>query len=402
MLDRRSSSPAARCLLVLSSVVALGCQFDVQRDAHGIPVDVDGGADAAACPTWPANHTHFDPCSLPAPDPGVLTLDEAGVYVLSTDDGQLLSPAGTPIDYQGTTVDDAWLMSLQGLQLAESSTVRVVGGRPLIIAVWDSAILDGTIDVSSGANRGAGAGANPGACAAQAVTDGAQDDVGGGGGGGGGFGSPGGNGGDGRAPGETGGDGGDGGMAVSVPADEVRGGCDGGAGGDGNGSGGAGAGGAGGGAVQISAQHSLQVAATIQAGGQGGGGADGTVGARGGGGGGGSGGYIGLESAVLDVAGPARLTANGGGGGSGCDALSGEGGMDGLSSGAVALGGRVDCDGSDGGNGGAAANGTNAVNGASDNRGGGGGGGGVGFVIVRGDDVEIHSAATISPPITRL
>ena len=136
------------------------------------------------CAGWPAPR-HFDPCGIPVPR-GPLVLDQAGEYVYDTDAATLRAPDSTPISHATSILpgDPALrLISVEHLLISANARLRVVGGRPFVVASWSEMIVDGEIDVSSSeASRGAGA--DTGDC--NAAGTGGQDNDGGGGGGGGG------------------------------------------------------------------------------------------------------------------------------------------------------------------------------------------------------------------------
>jgi len=280
--------------------------------------------------------------------------------------------------------------------LGTGHTLRLVGDKPVILAIDGDATIEGTIDASaSGATPGAGGNAS---CTVGLGQNGQSDtgiDDGAGGGAGGGFAAGGGKGGVGDRGGPN--DQGLGGPASMAESDltlvPLRGGCKGGDGGDGWNGGVTGDGGAGGGAVQVSARGTLTVVGTITAGGGGGLGGSGD---EDGGGGGGSGGAILLEAGdAVSVTGSLRAHGGGGGGGSGTGSDDGaDGGDGGAGAASGGLGGDAGgaSNGGDGGAGGTATD-TDSSNSAGspghdgedqglDGGGGGGGGGGAGVIIV--------------------
>jgi hypothetical protein len=191
---------------------------------------------------------------------------------------------------------------IAGLSITVSSSIRVIGDRPLILLAADAITIDGKLDVASHRAAG-GAGASLGPCATDSVNPTTTVGGGGGGGWGGSFGGPGG-------PGGIGVGNGKGGVppGTTVPA-TLRGGCPG-----GGGAGDGGTAGLGGGAVALIAINTVSIAGTVNASGSPGGGGS----ASGGGGGGGAGGMIVLEAATVKVTG--QCFANGGGGGEGANA----------------------------------------------------------------------------------
>jgi hypothetical protein len=295
-----------------------------------------------------------------------------------------------PVVVEQSDLNEAVVLVMETLTIESGSTLRLTGARPVILAVFGDARIDGVIDASAegplpgpGADRGCAGGAG----AAAGATSGAND--GGGGGGGGGFGSPGGNGGQGgsatgNAPPAAAG-GAAHGSATLVP---LRGGC---SGGDGAvGASRAGLGGGGGGAVQISVAGVLRLGGTIDVGG--GGGAAGSD-ERAGGGGGGSGGAIALEAAAFEIGPSAVLAANGGGGAAGQSTMPDDpetaGGADAAPGPSAAAGGDPGAFGGEGGAG--AARGVQAEAGGDGTDlygyGAGGGGGGLGRIVAHGAGV---------------
>ena len=195
------------------------------------------------------------------------------------------------------------IVPLRGLTIAQGSTLRLVGNRPVLLAVIGDVSIDGSIDASAdGATPGAGGNWS---CGASAGGNGQGDNLfGAGGGGGGGYGTQGGPGGN-STGGERGNPGGTRGNGNISP---LLGGCNGGLGGRCDNVAGA----AGGGAVQISATGNVRATGSLSA--------DGGFGSRGcgndnGATGGGSGGAVLIEARSLDV-GSATLSARGGDGGS--------------------------------------------------------------------------------------
>jgi hypothetical protein len=229
------------------------------------------------------------------------------------------------------------VIPLRSFALNSGNTLRLVGSRPVILAVDGAVTIAGLIDADASGTT-AGAGGNW-SCGSSAGGNGSGSSSGGAGGGGGGaFGTAGGQGGSGGG-GNRGGGGAVRGNANLVP---LFGGCGGGLGG-----GCSTAGAAGGGAVQISASGTLTVTGTIRA--NGGVGANG-CGSEGGGTGGGSGGGIFLEATTITTTG-ATMTTNGGRGGNGGGG--GNGGNGSTSSGSPGSGGGSDSlDGGGGGGGG--------------------------------------------------
>ncbi len=250
--------------------------------------------------------SNFDPDAL---DPALtdhVTLD-CGVSIFNS---QSLSfsnwceqPEPTPV-VDVASDPDVVILAFLNFTLASGSRLKLEGDRPVILAVFGDATVEGTMDASANGTT-PGAGGNL-LCGSSAGGDGVGSSAAGGsGGGGGGFGTAGG------AGGLQGGSnlGGSGGIARgSATLIPLQGGCPGGMGG-----GCSNVGAAGGGAVQLSAAGYLTVTGSVSA--DGGHGAT-TCGSEGGGTGGGSGGGILLEGDIVDLTG-SSLQANGGNGGDG-------------------------------------------------------------------------------------
>ncbi|MEY4580727.1 MAG: hypothetical protein RL701_5430, partial [Pseudomonadota bacterium] len=199
--------------------------------------------------------------------------------------------------------------------LNQYTTLRLVGTRPVVLAVQGAASIAGTIDASASAGT-PGAGGNTGCTAAQSGADGTGfSSLNGSGAGGGGYNTGGGPGG--KSGISAGGVGGNTtrGNGLLVP---LLGGCPG-----GTGHNGPSAVGAGGGAVQVSVGTTLAVTSTgsIRADG---GVAPATTANDGGGNGGGSGGAVLLEGSTVVVSG--NVSIKGGAGGDGQGLFGGNGG----------------------------------------------------------------------------
>lgn len=283
---------------------------------------------------------------------------------------------------------DYCIVAGAGVTVPTRETVRVFGGKPLILLSTTTVDLRGTLDISSsrGEPHPVGAGAASAAlCAGATPADHAS------GGFGGSFGSQGG---DGEPVDTIRATGGQAAPALSGFPTRLRGGCPGGAGSTDARDATPGAGGSGGGAVLVIAQ-AIEVTGQINASGAGG---RGGPSAKAGGGGGGSGGMIVLDAP--SITGTGSLFANGGGGGQGGAVVpsSGSGaGGDGMESSAprmMALGGHAGNDGGAGGTGASALYpfGGSAPGGAKAMGGGGAGGGGAGFIHAPG-----LSEANLSP-----
>ncbi len=351
---------------------------------------------------WPCFHylpSNFDPTILnPGSAPSV-TLSCDAVYD-SADPSNFAAWCGQPaplVEIDTAPEPDLVILTFQNLTVAATGSLTVVGDKPVILAVFGDATIDGDMDASASEST-AGPGGNS-ACGNGTGGNGQSSDSdndGAGGGGGGAFGANGGTGGDGQYD-----DGGSRGTAEgNAELMPLRGGCAGGRGGRGVGSSGR-YGGGGGGALQISVAGTLLVASVVSA--AGGGGQEGT-GVEDGGGGGGSGGGILLEGDAVNIASVAWITANGGGGAEGASEDSGSAGSDGedgyRASTARAQGGSGCSKCGDGGDGGALSGiaGTDGSrgSGSGDEGGGGGGGGGVGRIRVNGY-ISCSLAGTFSP-----
>ncbi len=343
----------------------------------------------ATCTTWTAHH--FAPCAIPAPD-GDLVLDSTlADFTWDTNTGILKGKMNTTVPTKTMVLSqvggpDVLLATINNFTLSDDANITVTGSRPLLLAVWGSAVIDGDISVSASfATAGpGGAAAQTTECPLTATGNPGATGTPSGGGGGGAFQGAGGLGGS-----TTSGNG----TALPIPT-VIRGGCAGGTGGGGT----LGPRGAGGGAIQITARLSI----TIQSGGSiGAGGGAGGFGraAYGGGGGAGAGGYIGLETPTLTVTG--TLAANGGGGGGGAsDIGNATSGNNGATSGNAAAGGP----GAAATNVGACGKGGNgsfggtlaAQDGVATACGGGGGGGGAGYILFWSPATTV--SGVISPP----
>jgi hypothetical protein len=374
----------------------------------------DGGADAEidAGPVMPAPAFDYVPANFDPTSPEIADIDrhaivlDCGTSTFDSTDRSFSDWCGPePSALLITQSDDteAVVLVMDTLSVAAGSTLRLVGTRPVILAVFGDARVGGRIDASAeGAMPGPGAdrGCEPGA-GATGANGGTYNAAGGGSGGG--FGSPGASGGRGAATIGTAPAAVSGGVANgSATLSPLRGGCSGGSGGRGDGATGT-PGGGGGGALQISAAGRLEVYGAIRAAGGGGGvSAD----SEDGGGGGGSGGAILLEAQPLDLDGTAVISANGGGGGSGQASFSSnnaEAGADGAADITVAAGGSASGNGGDGGSGAAragdAAGGSDGTT-AFGNGGGGGGGGGVGRIRV--NNVGVCVVRGVFSPFARV
>lgn len=296
------------------------------------------------------------------------------------------------------------ILYIKRFDVDAGKTLRLKGTRPVIFAVYDQALIHGSI-LGDAEMTQPGPGSDVASCTGRVGSAGSEAASVAGGGGGAGFATKGGLGGDGAGGAGAGVGGGTPGNALASTLVPLIAGCPGGAGGT---SSIAGAGGAGGGAVQISVAGNLTLDGVVSVSGGGGkGGAPVTTEAvAGGGGGGGSGGGLVLEAGTLQIGSPARLTANGGSGA--------EGGKSGGPGGADGTDGTIDTssvatstgNSGTGGDGGDGAAGTKAPvkggnEGGGGTGGGGGGGGAAGIIRLRGGTSCSIAAGVISPPATQ-
>ncbi|WP_244219827.1 putative metal-binding motif-containing protein [Corallococcus interemptor] len=381
-------------------------------DASGSPRVCRADGQCVAFPYTPAN---FNPNSIPGGEIGELRT--TGAVVFDTDARTWTPDSAGPetsafaiktVSQTGGAPD---ILLIPVRTLALGGELRIVGSRPLILAVYGDATLSHDILASGRIVNGApvpGTGGNQGCAASQGRAGTYSGGQGGGGGGAGGT-TPGGNGGRGYNTTATRGDAG---LQQASALTPLIGGCPGGNGG-GTGNAAGGLGGAGGGALQISVARTLTLGKGLSV--SGGGGLGGKANPSGpaaaGGGGGGSGGRVVLEAFQVTLTSAARITANGGGGGQGGGAGNGtaNNGADGSSgsefSGGGASGGAgSSVVGGDGGAGGAssspyAGNFGATLLGASG--GGGGGGGASGSIYLRSvQSCSLSTTAVISPPPT--
>ena len=406
--------------LFIALLSTAACQFDTSAPGTGATGDGDGGAGgvdasvnpqvdggitpnadanlgpdatpAVACDDWLQLPSFFDPCTDIPVVSDDLILNEVGEYSYDTDLGTLTSPNDNPVAHTSVLLasgaEGARVIVAGAIEVRTLATLRATGSRPLLIVSWEDISIAGVVDVSSGAELGAGA--NPSVCSA--ATPGGDDTDGGGGGGGGAFGGAGGDGADARDG--TDAAGGSGATASAVPG--FRGGCAGARGGNGQSALG-GAAGNGGGAVYLVARKTLTIGGRVLASGEGG---FGSGGDRSGGAGGGSGGMIGFEAVTLNLLQDSVIAANGGGGGGGSNQNTGAPGQSGLPEAQPAIGGDGESTpAGDGGNGGYSAV-LAGQDGTTSDRGGGGGGGGAGFVLFVTDGKN-NTGSLISPQPTQ-
>lgn len=369
-----------------------GCKDDPKKSAPGAcgcgvtdaDMDKDGIADCRTdCWGFPSNFDPFDKALAFTVD-ATLTCSptiDTSQPVASMISGWCNGDAPVPAVRAQPDGPMLVVVPLRGLTLAAGQKLRLVGDKPVLLAIEGDARIEGTIDAGSnhhtlaGAGGGAACSSGNGHVGAAASNDGAS------GGGGGSLTTAGGRGGSSNdGPGGVAG-------AVESPSTLVplRAGCSGGVGGSDGGSGGGG-GGFGGGALQVSATGHLVVAGTGVISTSGGGGARGT-GRRDAGGGGGSGGAILLEANMIEVAQGAWITANGGSGAAGNESLnvcSKADGRDGNATSATPTAGGAGCNNSgDGGSGATASGAATNGSGARLNDAGGGGGGGRGLIVMQ-------------------
>ena len=312
------------------------CDTDPNKQAPGAcgcgksdaDKDGDGTADCNdACPSDPTQTaacltfapSNFDPTPINWSATPQTTLNCGTTTVDTTDPdgtGPLVATitnwcgtAPVPVVQNQTSGPQVVIIPVRGLTVSSGNTLRLLGPRPVILAVDGAATINGVIDASaSGTTPGAGGNWS---CGSSQGGNGSGDTArfgGASGGGGGGFGTSGGKAGTADTDGSSSAGGNGGGTRGSSTLSPLIAGCAGGQGGDCST-----AGGAGGGGVQLSVSGLLDVNGTIRA--------NGAAGAtpcgsndEGGGTGGGSGGAILLEATTLDTSG-STLQANGGNGG---------------------------------------------------------------------------------------
>ncbi|MFP2901222.1 putative metal-binding motif-containing protein [Corallococcus sp. 4LFB] len=383
------------------------------EDNSGTPrvCKVDG-----QCVAFPYTPSNFDPNTISGGE--ISDLRTTGAVVFNTDD-QTWTPSGSgpaPGDITFKILPQSGgapeLLLIPVRNLALGGELRIVGSRPVILAVYGDATLNHDILASGRIVNGApvpGAGGNQ-ACTTSQGKDGTYSGNEGGGGGGAGGATAGANGGRGYDTNATPGDAGAQQASTIAP---LLGGCAGGNGVGKNSTPG-GLGGAGGGAIQISVARTLTVEKGLSVSGGGGlGGVASTSPAQASGaGGGGSGGRIVLEAFQVNLTADAKVTANGGAGGEGAGqssstANNGANGASGSETTTTAAGGGTGDSplGGTGGAGGALdmptagnAGGTVPVFGGGG--GGGGGGGASGSIYLRSMRPCIVNTTVVSPTPT--
>ena len=138
---------------------------DARVDAPdaSVPPDAPDGPDP--CQAWSPRPRHFDPCAIPAPSAALL-LTAAGDYVYDTDTRTLRDPQNDTISHASGEIPGnppVVVVSVDRFVVGGNARLRVVGGKPLLVASWSEISVDGLIDVSSN-TTGPGAGANTGTC----------------------------------------------------------------------------------------------------------------------------------------------------------------------------------------------------------------------------------------------
>ena len=367
-----------------------GTQAVADASIDAVPIDA-----VPLCLTWQPRH--FDACGLPPPMGDLYLTAALSGFSWDTDKPELKGKMNTTLDVAAMVMTqqdgpEVLVASVENFTLEAGATLDVNGSRALLIAVWGTATIDGSIGADASSLT-----PGPGGAGALATATGC------GGGPTGNFGlagSPASGGGGGAFQGDGGGGGNSGGangLGLAPPA-IIRGGCAGGGGGAGSGS--AAIRGAGGGAIQISARVAIEVGADARIHAAGGGGGPGRL-ALGGGGGGGAGGYIGLDAPAVTIAG--TISANGGSGGGGAsDVADGATGVDGRTDDKPAIGGAGAATsnvGACGRGGDGSAVGTLSGAGAGTTAcGGAGAGGGAGYILIWSPMLDV--TGTVSPPVT--
>ncbi|AFE05422.1 hypothetical protein COCOR_03765 [Corallococcus coralloides DSM 2259] len=396
--------PPMECKTAVGCTANNSCVYSGDPAQLNLPCSLDESGTPRVCTVtgqcvaFPYTPSNFDPNAIPGGEIGELRTTGAVVFDTETQTWTPQANGGPDTTAftlktvaQGGGAPDILLIPVRTLALG--GELRIVGSRPVILAVYGDATLNHSILASGQIVNGApvpGAGGNQ-ACTTSQGNNGTFSGGQGGGGGGAGGATAGANGGRGLNANATRGDGGSLQASAFIP---LLGGCAGGAGG-GTGNAAGGPGGAGGGAIQISVARTLTVGKTLSVSGGGGlgGKANASNDAAAGGGGGGSGGRIVLEAFQVSLTSNARLTANGGGGGEGGGAGAGVAnpGADGISGSedtATSANGGKDgaTTGGDGGKGGTSNTPTSGENGGTvvlGSGGGGGGGGAAGSIYLR-------------------
>ena len=411
-------TPPSVCQTALAACTGDGkCQFTADPTQEGKVCRQGGNAgtcDAAGgCQPLRFDYAvtgNFDPVAIAANPIDDLDLSCDATFDSSGTPSWTVAPGCSFIPpTHVVTGADSVVIAVRHLEV--NAPLRVVGSRPVILAVYGDATLNAKILAHSAREepkRGAGSGVR---CSGRTGGAGGVGGDDGSGGSGGGLATEGGLGG--ANDDNTATRGPKGGALLTSGFSPLEGGCQ---GGDGGGITGTapGVGGPGGGALQLSVAGTLTLGSVVSVSGAGGGGGDSTINNAAGGGGGGSGGMLVLEAGILVVESTARVTANGGAGGEGSDAKGGSRspgtpGADGSTEdGTPVPGGDGTAD--DGGGGGAgAAGGTGPGEGLAANPSsggshgaGGGGGGAAGRILLRGVTsctAPIPAGAILSPAV---
>jgi len=384
-------------LVVIALLVAPACRFEPGHvPGGGGDDDDDGGiadaADGDADPYVPPVVAHVsasDEANLISTTSWIV--DTATTFDTGTGMATPALPAGLFAMALAQEGGGPELFVIQGARIEVSSTLTVIGTRPLVLVASDEIVIGGMLDASAKhATPGPGGAApsdGPGAGPDGKSDDGSHDA----GGAGGSFGSVGNHGGDGGP--------GSGTVVTTAPAaaaiygDMMLSVLQGGSGGGDSSpacSGTAPHGGAGGGAIQLTAS-TITIGGTIIVGGGGAEGVSNCAGNGFGGGGGGSGGAVYVEAALL--AGSGTIAANGGGGsGTGSSGGTGQPGEDAHADTTAAAGGT----GVFGAGGAGAALAAAQAGQQGDNGGGGGGGGGRIFLAI---PIDAASPTVTSTPL---
>lgn len=369
--------------------------------ATGTPCGDGGICNLGVCqaPDFPFLPDNFTP--QPSGPNRTVVLDCHGTYDTSPSGGGF-NPSSCPSTKPIATVlgagtaDERVLLEMKTLEITDAGSLTFVGSRPVILAVYGDAIVQGALRANSVRGVRYGAGADPADCGSRTGGDGSDNGGQGGGGAGAGF----------RTDGGWGGGGNSGAASRGAPGvfaalgpSPLRGGCK---GGWGSSSSTPSDGGSGGGALQLSVAGTLRVGAVVTASGMGGKG--GTGGSDPGGGGGGSGGMLIVQAYVVELRSGARLTCNGGGGGGGAQGSTAGDGEDGrVDTANAAAGGSSEAGGGQGGDG--AAGSSSPQDGSDASKGGGGGGGAAGRIFLHHFSTAtacVNNASVISPPALKL
>jgi hypothetical protein len=337
-------------------------ETDAAPDANEDPdALIDAGQDAdVPDPIWPYVPSNLDVEDdvLSGLERNDIALDCESMAIIDSSDPPSVTgfcdaaPEFAVVDQLGDG-GEVLAVVMSSLSIDATSTLKLVGSRPIVLLVEGDVSVAGTIDASAeGSESGPGGNRDCAGSTGATGNDAPTTNMGAygaSGGGGGGFGSPGmASGVSGTTPSVAGG------MMIGDPTlVPLRGGCSGGAGGLGDAAPSKAPGGGGGGAVQISVVGTFELTGVILAAG-GGGGAP-TANIQGGGGGGGSGGAVLIEAETYAIDAAAIVAVNGGAGGGGqptvTNMLTSTAGGDGLPSTATSTPGTGTGSGGDGGRG---------------------------------------------------